>query len=304
MKNPLISVVIPAYKAESFIVATLESVRMQTYQNYELIVVDDGSPDRTAEVVQNYLCKSGIRGQVIRQENKKIAGARNTGINHANGEYIALLDHDDIWHSNKLERVVVEIKRNPRIGLFCHNEIAKRNGVQVRVIKNGPATDDMYSSLLFKGNALSPSATVFRKEAAISIGGFCENPEFNTVEDYDFWMRLSRVVKFMFIDEVLGEYTLVDTAASRQILYHYNNMEVMLKTHLEGYLNGKYGIYLRMLARRRLSVVYRAALTQLAIHNEEPLMQRSYATLMIKAYPFDWKNIIRLILWGCNKKHK
>ena len=303
MNLPLVSVVIPAFNAEQFITKTLDSVKKQTYQNFELIVVNDGSTDETAKTAASFIKDNSIAGFVITQENKKIAAARNAGILAARGTLIALLDADDIWYHNKLSRVVDEFIHNADIGLVCHNEIVKRNGIQIRVVKNGPLTTDMYSTLLFNGNALSPSAAVIKKEVSLSIGGFCENPDFNTVEDYDIWMRLSRVTKCRFVDEYLSEYTLMETSASRNLLYHYANMEIMLKAHLDGLPNCKNGVMQQLLARRRLSIVYRAALTQLAKYNEESLMQKAYAMKMIKTYPLDIKNIIRFILWYFNKKH-
>ena len=95
----------------------------------------------------------------------------------------------------------------------------------------------------------------------------------------------------------------METSASRNLLYHYANMEIMLKAHLDGLPNCKNGVMQQLLARRRLSIVYRAALTQLAKYNEESLMQKAYAMKMIKTYPLDIKNIIRFILWYFNKKH-
>ena len=102
MNLPLVSVVIPAFNAEQFITKTLDSVKKQTYQNFELIVVNDGSTDETAKTAASFIKDNSIAGFVITQENKKIAAARNAGILAARGTLIALLDADDIWYHNKL----------------------------------------------------------------------------------------------------------------------------------------------------------------------------------------------------------
>ncbi len=300
IQEPLISVVIPAYNAEKFIVKTLDTVLAQTYRNYELIVVDDGSNDKTAEVVTEYLEKHDLRGQCICQQNKKIAAARNTGIRAASGSWIALLDHDDLWFPQKLDEVIKELYLRPDVDLICHNEIVTQDGKIQRTSKNGPSSENMYESLLFRGNCLSPSATIFKKEVALNCGGFSENLDYNTVEDYDFWMRTSRIAKFHFFDKVLGEYVLVETAASRNIVYHHKNLEIMLTCHLAEHLSGAHGFMGKRMANKRLATVYRSALTQLIHKNELPDERHAAALKMIQAYPWDPKNIVRFSQWLIN----
>jgi len=301
IKEPLVSVVIPAYNAEKFILKTLDSVFAQTYKNYEIIVVDDGSSDKTAEVVKEYLKKHDLSGQCIRQQNKKIAGARNTGIRAASGSLIALLDHDDLWFPQKLDEVIKEHYLHPDVDLICHNEIVTQGGNIYRTSKNGPTSENMYESLLFRGNCLSPSAVVFKKEVALKCEGFSENPNYNTVEDYDFWMRASRIAKFHFLNQVLGEYVLVETAASRNIVYHHKNLEIMLTSHLAEHLSGAHGFNGQRMAKKRLAIVYRSALAQLMQKNELPDEQHIAAWKMIQTFPWDLKNIIRFSQWVIKK---
>jgi glycosyltransferase involved in cell wall biosynthesis len=297
MIAPFISIVIPAYNAEKFILKTLDSVLAQSYKNYELIVVDDGSIDNTSDVVREFLKKHDLRGRCIQQQNKKIAGARNTGILAATGDWIALLDHDDIWFPEKLYEVVKELNINVEVDLICHDEMVTKGGEIQRISKNGPSSNNMYQQLLFVGNCLSPSAVIFRKEVALKCGGFSENADYNTVEDYDFWMKLSRIAKFHFMNRVLGEYVLVDSSASRNIVYHHNNLEIMLRTHLEKYLFGAYGLKNKKMAEKRLATVYRSGLTQLMQRNELPFEQQKLVLKIIKTYPWGLKNIIRLSQW-------
>jgi glycosyltransferase involved in cell wall biosynthesis len=292
-----VSVVIPAYNAADFIERTLDSVLAQTYRSYEVIVVDDGSSDGTHQVVERWLARTGVKGRCIRQPNGKIAAARNTGMKASRGEFIALLDHDDLWDPHKLEVVMAEFQSHPDVDLICHNERITRNGKTVGVTRNGPWVEDMYESLLFKGNTLSPSATVVRKAKALSIGGFRENPEFNTVEDYDFWMRLSQRARFHFLDRVLGEYTLLERAASRSIEYHTTNAESILKEHLRSRFGDNPGLLARLRTRRRLAVVYRSAARQLMDYRESPELQRTYVWLMIRTFPFDPKNVAQALAW-------
>lgn len=295
--NPKVSVVIPAYNAAAFIERTLESVLRQTFRSYEVIVVDDGSSDGTHQIVERWLARSGLAGRCIRQTNQKIAAARNAGMKAARGEFIALLDADDLWDPPKLETVMAEFDTRPDVDLICHNERITKEGETVRVTRNGPWVQGMYEFLLFKGNSLSPSATVVRKDKALSIGGFREDPEFNTVEDYDFWMRLSQRARFHFLDCVLGEYTLMEGAATRRIEYHTSNTESMLKDHLRARFGDDPGLLARLRIRKRLAVVYRSAARQLMDYRESPELQRTYVWRMIRTFPFDPKNLARTLAW-------
>ena len=100
--NPKISVIVPIYGAEKWIEATVKSVLAQTLTDFELILVDDGSPDRSIEICESF---DDPRIRIVRQENRGLPGARNTGIRHAKGELLAFLDADDIWRSDKLQKL-------------------------------------------------------------------------------------------------------------------------------------------------------------------------------------------------------
>lgn len=297
IKTIPVSVVIPAYHAARFITKTLDSVKAQTFKDFEIIVVDDGSPDNTKEIVDNYIRIHGLVGQCIRQENKKIAGARNTGIKFARGEYIALLDHDDLWYPNKLQVVLDKFKLHPEVDLISHNLFMVKDGKKKGVLKTGPASSNMYKKLLFTRSLLSPSAAVFKKAKALEIGGFRENHEFVTVEDYDFWMRLSKVAKFYFIKEILGEYIIVETGASKKIEYHHENIVFLLRDHFASYFGNNPGLFDRMRMRRRLSVVYRSALHCMIKYKQDSIKQQEYLVKMMKEFPYDLKNLIMALFW-------
>jgi glycosyltransferase involved in cell wall biosynthesis len=297
VSEPAVSVVIPAYNAQAFIAETLKTVAAQTHRDFETIVVDDGSQDETHAVSERFLRENGLRGRCIRQENKKIAGARNTGVREARSRFIAFLDHDDAWHPEKLEAVMREFALHPKADLVCHNENVTENGRLLKVKRYGPWVADMYGKLLFKGNDLSPSCVTVKREAILAVGGFRENPDFNTVEDYDLWMRLSRVCRFHFLDRVLGEYHFEERGASRRIAYHHSNLEHLLRDHFCGLYGGRPGLLDRVRMRRRLAAVQRSALGLLMSHSESPELQRQYALRMLRTFPFDPKNAAKALLW-------
>ncbi|GAB1538523.1 glycosyltransferase [Scytonema sp. NUACC21] len=109
-----VSVIIPVYAAEKYIAATLQSVLEQTYKNFEVLIIDDGSPDRSIEICQQF---TDSRIKIIRQENRGLAGARNTGIRQAEGEYLALIDADDLWLPEKLEKHIAHLEKSPAVGV-------------------------------------------------------------------------------------------------------------------------------------------------------------------------------------------
>lgn len=199
---PLVSVVIPAYNAEDTIRTTLLSVLSQTYPNIEIVVVDDGSTDRTSDVVERI--EAPI--QFIPQENSGVSAARNKGIEAAKGRYIALLDADDVWHPDKISKQVTLLESIPEImGAYV--------GV-IRISKTGEvlqylpaiAFEDLCRSLLLHSSVIpnSPSSLLLRREAFSHIGGF--DPEFSQCADWDFLLRASLAIRLTPVSEWLVKY--------------------------------------------------------------------------------------------------
>ncbi|MBZ8181011.1 glycosyltransferase family 2 protein [Oscillatoria salina IIICB1] len=110
----LVSVIIPVYKKERYIAATVQSVLAQTYPHFELLIVDDGSPDRSVEICQQF---DDSRIKIIRQANQGVSAALNTGIRHAKGEYIAFLDGDDLWLPENLAKQLEHLEKSPQVGV-------------------------------------------------------------------------------------------------------------------------------------------------------------------------------------------
>jgi glycosyltransferase involved in cell wall biosynthesis len=198
----LISVVTPVYNTEMFIGKTIESVLSQTYSNFELILVDDGSTDDVHTEIQKFLCDSRIK--YIRQEKKGPSAARNTGIQHSRGELIAFLDGDDCWEPSKLEKQVRILQLIPDIDVvYCkfHRVDSACNPLPDSQQLTPPPAD-LYKALLF-GNIIygSCSAVVVRADALKKAGNFDE--ELYIGEDQELWQRLACQHKFYCIDEYL-----------------------------------------------------------------------------------------------------
>lgn len=295
MTAPKVSIVIPAYNAASFIERTLETVALQTFRDFELLVVDDGSKDDTTAVVERFLKSRRLAGAAIRQENKKIAAARNAGIRAARGEFVAFLDHDDLWRPEKLSVVMDEFRRHPEAGLVHHPcRIVTPEGRIIGATRNGPGARDMYRRLLLLGNALSPTAVTVRRARLEEVGGFREGERYDTVEDYDLWLRLARVCEFKFIDPPLADYLLVSSGASKRVNYHHERLEALLKDHFADY--PRQDAWTRLLMRRRLSQVNRAA-ARAFLKAGDAAAARPHIVQMLKRFPLEPKNLAVAAWW-------
>jgi glycosyltransferase involved in cell wall biosynthesis len=294
----IVSVVIPAFNAASFIGPTLDTVCAQTFSDYETIVIDNGSTDNTAAVVRTHFGRHDMRGRIVRvEENCGVAGARNIGIRAATGTYVALLDSDDLWYPEKLAAVMAEFERHPDADLVCHDENITRDGKIVSVSRRRPPRGSLYEALVLDGNFLSPSATTFRRDAALALGGFDERADYLTAEDYDFWIRFSRERRIRFLNRVLGEFVLHERSASRGIVSHHIALERMLRDHLSAYQRSHPGLVSRLRARRRLARVYRSAARQLIAHGEAAGDQQAFVSRMLRTYPLELRNVAVALMW-------
>jgi glycosyltransferase involved in cell wall biosynthesis len=192
-----VSVIIPTYNRGWIIKEAIDSVLAQTFDAYELIVVDDGSDDNTAEILDNY--NSQIRK--IRQANQGVSRARNRGIIASSGRFIALLDSDDLWLPEKLDRQISFFRNNPEAMICQTQEIWIRNGKRVNPRKHHKKLSGMIFEPSLNLCLVSPSAVMFRRELMDMVGPFDES--FPACEDYDLWLRVSLCCPVHLIDEAL-----------------------------------------------------------------------------------------------------
>jgi glycosyltransferase involved in cell wall biosynthesis len=182
--NPLVSVIIPTYNRGWTVRDAIDSVLGQTYADVELIVVDDGSTDRTPQMLDAY----GDRLRVIRQANQGVSAARNHGIGESSGPLIALLDSDDIWLPKKLAVQVDFFKMNPAALICQTEEIWIRNGLRVNPGKRHRKPSGMIFERSLELCLVSPSAVMVRRELIEKVGLFDES--LPACEDYDLWLRV------------------------------------------------------------------------------------------------------------------
>ncbi|MBF0343298.1 MAG: glycosyltransferase [Nitrospirae bacterium] len=236
-EKPLVSVIIPTYNHETYIGEAIESTLLQTYSEIEVIVIDNFSNDNTEAIVNSYVEKDQ-RLHYKKFNNKGIIGlSRNLGIKMARGDYVAFLDSDDIWFTNKLEKVMNVFAKNKWVDLVCHDEYHVKGQSKDIIGKGIYGPYKTYEQLLFKGNALSTSAVVVRKNKLFEAGLFSEDFNVVTAEDYDLWLKLSKISQIFYLHEILGCWRVHALSNSNNIDRHINNVLNVLHSHLSKWPN-------------------------------------------------------------------
>ena len=230
--RPTFTVVIPTYNQADFLKVALRSVLDQTFRDFEVIIVNNYSADHTLEVVRE---ANDARVRVIDFRNNGVIGAgRNVGIKAAAAPYIAFLDSDDFWYNNKLETISQAIKADPQAGLFCHDQEILRDDKVAKNSHYGPPEryrDNLYDYLVLVGNCVSTSATTVAKRYLEEVGYFSEDQRLITVEDYDLWVRMSKVCRFSFIHQVLGKQHFHSASSSANAELHLRSGLAILEKH-------------------------------------------------------------------------
>ena len=208
MAAPAITVCIPAFKAERYIGETLASIRAQTFTDFEVSIVEDGSHDSTEEIVRAFARTISQPVHFQRHtSNQGLPGTRNTAIAAARGEWIALIDSDDLWTPDHLARTVAHARETSAD--LTHSRIVLFDSDTGRDLETrGPsaaARADFPLSLFTGDYSIQPSATLIRREKLNAVRGF--DPDCRYVEDRELWMRLVRSgARFAYIDAVTCRY--------------------------------------------------------------------------------------------------
>lgn len=230
---PTVSVVIPTHNRGWLIKKTISYVLDQTYNDFEVLVVDNGSTDDTKSVVGSIM-DNRVK-YIFQNDSGSPAKPRNTGIAASKGKYVAFLDDDDVWYPDKLETVVNAFESNPNTDIICHSEYENRHGKITKVLDYKSKRQDVFEQLIFHGNCLSGSATSVRIAALTEAGGFREEIEFFEIEDYDLWIRLALLnKKFHFIMKPLGEFVIHESNDTLKGLHRrFPNHRRMLRNYFK-----------------------------------------------------------------------
>jgi len=298
-----VSAIIPVYGAEKYIAATVQSVLDQTHKNFEVLIIDDASPDRSIEICQQF---TDPRIKIIRQKNRGLPGARNTGIRNAQGDYLALLDADDIWLPEKLEKHVEHLENSPSVGVsFSRSAFIDEAGNPLGIYQMPKLTGLTPGYVLCRNPISNGSTPVIRREVFEAIR-FQDNL-YGTVEDFYFddnfihqediecWIRIAIQTDWQIegIPEALTLYRVNSGGMSAKLLKNIEYWERMIeKTRTYGpevvakWENPARAYQLRYLARRAVTLkdssvaiqlLHRALATHWRILLEEP--RRTLLTL-------------------------
>ena len=225
---PSVSVIIPTFRHRDFVLTSLESVFAQTFTDYEVIVVNDGSPDDTGELLKPLVASGKIR--YIEQANQGQAAARNRGLAEAKGKFIAFLDDDDLWPKDKLSWQLEELLKDPTTGVVAGiaeviDESEKPLGMSQQRFGNLQLTE------LFHGNPImSPGQTLIRADLLRDIGGL--NNRIWGCDDWDLWFRASAKAKLVMCDRVGLRYRLHAGNAGNNAARMLQNSILVVETHL------------------------------------------------------------------------
>lgn len=300
----LISVIIPIYRVEDYISATVQSVLDQTYNNFEIIIVDDGSPDNSREICQQF---KDPRIKIISQENRGVSAARNKGIQHARGEFLAFLDGDDLWLPQKLEKHVEHLETSPNVGVsFSCFAFIDEAGKGLGICKISKIKQITPALILCRNPVGNPSCTVIRREVIEEINlqtnidsnakvSLFFDEELHHFEDVELWLRIALKTDWEIqgIFEALTLYRVNPRGASVNLCQQLDGLsKVLEKTYshtpdlITQYGNVAKAYTLRKLAKWAvhlratpiaMEMVHKALATYWQIIFEEPL--RTLSTL-------------------------
>ena len=192
-----ISIIIPTYNRKSFLIHAINSVLNQTYQNLELIIIDDGSSDKTENIIK----KKYPKIKFYKQKNKGVSAARNKGIKMASCKWIAFLDSDDRWHPRKLENQINYLLTHPRYKICHTDEIWIRKGIRINQHKKHKKHGGHIFDKCLDLCRISPSSVIIHKDIFNKVGLF--NEKLPVCEDYDLWLRIAEKFPVLYLDEKL-----------------------------------------------------------------------------------------------------
>jgi len=257
--TPRVSVIIPAFNSADTIATTIESVFSQSYREFEVVVVDDGSTDTTPAILERF----GNRIIVIRQANRGFCAARNAGIARSAGEIIALLDADDVWMPAKLEKSMAAIEQSPHVALVYTdviNQDPEGRDLGTSPIDastaHAPSLDEMLNRLW----PIMPSTVVMRRAAWEKCGRFAEGFS----EDLDFWIRIREQGEFRYLPEKLTRFTVGPLYP--KVLRRDNRGELFPRAIRERYGERGTGV-IRSYTRHKMRILRNTGLEELSKGN-------------------------------------
>jgi glycosyltransferase involved in cell wall biosynthesis len=283
--QPRFSVVIPVFNGERYVGEAIQSVLVQDYSPFEIIVVDDGSTDRTAEVVMKLSGPAPIIYHF--QQNRGLAVTRNIAVSLSRGEWIALLDADDVWYPNKLALQATHLTAHPEVGLtWCDVDYIDADGN----LRHAPTWRDPMRRLLFDQSVRPvPSSMVVRKDIFREIGGF--NPRLRCYEDTEFFARVSAESQISFIPQKLAQYRYYEDQLHKNIRLRMENWPILFCSLWDLWRNDSS----KRAALVEVSAAVNASIGKHFLRAGDYSRARDYFRQSFSQNPLFWTNLRR---WG------
>jgi glycosyltransferase involved in cell wall biosynthesis len=228
----LISIITPTFNREKFLPAAIESVLQQTYSNWELIIVDDGSKDNTKTLIDTYSVKDN-RIKYYFQENQGQSIARNKALSVASGEFICFLDSDNYWTKDKLEKSIIAFNKYPDADILYGDCITIDEQGHELHRNNMRRHSGKVAHLLLKDNFVSMNTTMTRKECFLELGGM--SGKRRVADDYDLWLRMSSRYNFQYIPEYLAYYRVMENQISSNKKLRFDTNEQIILDFISAY---------------------------------------------------------------------
>lgn len=219
MRSNYISIVLTCYNGENTIYETLSSINDQTLEEFELVVIDDGSKDKTPDIIREFNFRKGISVNFICRANKGSLPSLSEGVDNANGDFIARIDHDDLWDKDHLVDLFSIMSQDPKIVLVgTQAEIIDMEG-HILARTNCPLSETGIKKRFMNDNPFVHSSVMFRKDAYYkTVGYMCGSDEESTqIADYNLWMELATIGKIMNLDKLSVKYRFQPVSLSRNI---------------------------------------------------------------------------------------
>lgn len=248
VKKPLISILMPAYNSERFISEAIDSMLNQTFKDFEFLIIDDASTDKTRNIIRNYQKRDKRIRVITNKKNLKIAATLNIGINKAKSEIIARMDPDDISHPDRLFIQYQFLKSHPKVAIVGANIQIIGNGNKLLCKREYPTASVKLKRIMFRYSPFAHPAIMFRKKVFEEFGGYDETMA--VCEDIDLWFKIGGKYEFANIPKTLLTYRLVPSSGTHSNLKTVEiiGFKIKFKAFYEyGYIPSFYDILYNLL---------------------------------------------------------
>ncbi|MDC1455991.1 glycosyltransferase [Flavobacteriaceae bacterium] len=294
---PKISVLLSAYNAQNHIEETIRSVLNQTFTNFEFIIIDDGSTDKTKEIIDKF---NDVRIKYFHFENAGLSKSLNRGLKISTGNYIARIDADDICYPERLEKQYKFMEENPSY-VVCgsYTDVISQDGEFIFTSSDVPLSDSEIRNIINKKNCFYHPTTFYRREQALEIGGYYE-PIKQYFEDYMFFFQLIKLGKAFNIAEPLIKYRLTPGSIS-SVRYNWKYKSLIKKVVVRGFITNEEKKYLYSLKKKKItektimSDYYLNIARYFLTYQSNFEKFKYYYILSLKSNPFNLKIIIHIL---------